>query len=283
MQIPRLLLKPIDQIPLESQAQGLAFFTMSPEVSWTVKLENQYFCFVLFLETSISKPVHQWFSTGHDFSLGVVWRHYWLSWLWKGSLYLVAWGQRHCSTSPSAQHSTPQQRMIWPQMSIGLRLRNPGLGSVVNTWRGLKSGCVTGWFLTLLRWGAGMGLWTSMSRYGAAKFSWNRAELTSTESIQMIGWKLLIHWFAKGFVFFFFSPLWYQFFFLYWIILTKFLPLLWKKLCSACAGYFSFPSKRQSDLETILIKNWKAFLCIENTESKLWKFFFKEFTFKSQT
>lgn len=48
MQIPRLLLKRIDQIPLESQAQGLAFFTMSPEVSWTVKLENQYFCFVLF-------------------------------------------------------------------------------------------------------------------------------------------------------------------------------------------------------------------------------------------
>lgn len=57
MQIPRLLLKPIDQIPLESQAQGLAFFTMSPEVSWTVKLENQYFCFVLFLETSISKSI----------------------------------------------------------------------------------------------------------------------------------------------------------------------------------------------------------------------------------
>lgn len=48
MQIPRLLLKRIDQIPLESQAQGLTFFTMSPEVSWTVKLENQYFCFVLF-------------------------------------------------------------------------------------------------------------------------------------------------------------------------------------------------------------------------------------------
>ena len=212
MQIPRLLLKPIDQIPLESQAQGLAFFTMSPEVSWTVKLENQYFCFVLFLKTSISKPVHQWFSIGHDFSLGVVWRHYWLSWLWKGSLYLVAWGQRHCSTSPSAQHSTPQWRMIWPQMSIGLRLRNPGLGSVVNTWRGLKSGCVTGWFLTLLRWGAEMGLWTSMSRNGAAKFSWNWAELTSTESIQMIGWKLLVDWFAK--VFFFFSPLIPIFFYL---------------------------------------------------------------------
>lgn len=95
-------------------------------------------------------------------------------------------------------------------MSIGLRLRNPGLGPVVNTWRGLKSGCVTGWFLTLLRWGAGMGLWTSMSRYGAAKFSWNWAELTSTESIQMIRWKLLIHWFAK---LFFFPPLWYQKFF----------------------------------------------------------------------
>jgi hypothetical protein len=83
-----------------------------------------------------------------------------------------------------------------------------------------------------------MGLWTSMSRYGAAKFSWNRAELTSTESIQMIGWKLLIHWFAKGFVFFF-SPLWYQFFFLYWIILTKFLPLLWEKaLLSLCWLFF---------------------------------------------
>lgn len=282
MQIPRLLLKRIDQIPLESQAQGLAFFTMSPEVSWTVKLENQYFCFVLFC---FWKRVFQ--------SPSVI-----LHWAWflpwccletllivmtvEGFLYLVAWGQRHCSTSPSAQHSTPQQRMIWPQMSIGLRLRNPGLGSVVNTWRGLKSGCVTGWFLTLLRWGAGMGLWTSMSRYGAAKFSWNRAELTSTESIQMIGWKLLIHWFAKGFVFFF-LPSDTNFFFFIELFSQNFCHFFGKKLCSACAGYFSFPSKRQSDLETILIKNWKAFLCIENTESKLWKFFFKEFTFKSQT
>lgn len=166
-------------------------------------------------------------------------------------------------------------------MSIGLRLRNPGLGPVVNTWRGLKSGCVTGWFLTLLRWGAGMGLWTSMSRYGAAKFSWNWAELTSTESIQMIRWKLLIHWFAK--LFFFSSPLIPKIFFFIELFSQNFCYFFGKKHCSACAGNFFFPSKKQSDLETILLKNWKAFLFIENTESKLWKFFFKEFKFKLQT
>lgn len=59
MQIPRLLLKPIDQIPLESQAQDWHFSQCPQKFPWTVKLENQYFCFVLFLKMSISKAVHQ--------------------------------------------------------------------------------------------------------------------------------------------------------------------------------------------------------------------------------
>lgn len=173
-----------------------------------------------------------------------------------GRVPCIWWPEARDTAGHPPVHSTappPQRRMIWPQMSIGLRLRNPGLGPVVNTWRGLKSGCVTGWFLTLLRWGAGMGLWTSMSRYGAAKFSWNWAEQTSAESIQMIRWKLLIHWFAK--LFLFFLPSDTKNFFLYWIILTKFLLLLWEKaLLSLCWLFFFFHPKNRVTLRPYCLR-----------------------------
>lgn len=51
-----------------------------------------------------------------------------------------------------------------------------GLGHNEGLRNKYKPACVTRWALGLLRWGAGVGLWTSRSRYWAAEFSENWAE-----------------------------------------------------------------------------------------------------------
>ena len=45
----------------------------------------------------------------------------------EGYLYLAYKGQAYSYLSHNAQDSFPEQRIIWPKMSILLRLRNPSL------------------------------------------------------------------------------------------------------------------------------------------------------------
>ena len=69
----------------------------------------------------------QWFSTRGHFAptQGIfdgIWRHFWL--LQLGACY---WHCHGAFKHPTIHREVPpQQRVIWPQMSIGLRFRSPG-------------------------------------------------------------------------------------------------------------------------------------------------------------